>query len=88
MDSEMKQKIDAVLDRVIEPESGLSVAQLCLGERLRHDDRYNKLYVFTRPMKSPPGCCVIIAKLLQNTTAEPLTEEFKKEFQDLVIEFV
>ena len=88
MDSKMIEKIDAVLERVREPESGLSIAQLGLVERLRYSERRKKLYVFTRPIGSPPGCCIIIAKLLQTTTGEGLKREFQKEFPDLSIEFV
>jgi metal-sulfur cluster biosynthetic enzyme len=88
MDLEMIRKIDAVLEKVKEPESGLSIAQLGLVERLRYSERYKKLYVFTRPIASPPGCCIIIAKLLQSTTGERLKSEFQKEFPDLSIEFV
>lgn len=36
MDAIMKQKIEAALDRVKEPESGLSIAQLGLVEKLRY----------------------------------------------------
>lgn len=88
MDEEMKRKIDGVLERVKEPESGLSIAGLGLVERLRYSEKHRKLVVFTNPIKSPPGCCVIMAKLLQDATGKRLTEEFKKEFPDLSIEFV
>jgi metal-sulfur cluster biosynthetic enzyme len=87
MDEEMKRKIDGVLNRVKEPESGLSIAELGLVERLRYSEKYRKLVVFTNPINSPPGCCVITAKLLQDTTGKRLTEEFQKEFPDLSIEF-
>jgi metal-sulfur cluster biosynthetic enzyme len=88
MDEEMKRRIDGVLERVKEPESGLSIAELGLVERLRYSEKYRKLVVFTNPIKSPPGCCVIMAKLLQDATGKRLTEEFKKEFPNLSIEFV
>ena len=84
----MTRKIDGILERVKEPESGLSIAQLGLVERLRYSERYKKLYIVTNPIGSPPGCCVIIAKLLQSTTGERLEKEFRKEFPDLSIEFV
>ena len=87
MDSNMKKKIDAVLERVKEPESGLSIAELGLVERLRYSEKHKKLIIFTNPTKSPPGCCIIIAKLLQKATGKGLTKEFQKEFPDLSIEF-
>lgn len=88
MKPEMTKKIDAVLERVKEPESGLSVNELGLIARLRYSEKKKKLYIFTNPVTSPPGCCVIIAKLLQSATQKNLTEEFQKEFPDLSIEFL
>jgi len=88
MEEKMKRRIDGVLERVKEPESGLSIAELGLVERLRYSEKHRKLVVFTNPINSPPGCCVIMAKLLQDTTGKRLTEEFKKEFPDLSIEFI
>jgi metal-sulfur cluster biosynthetic enzyme len=87
MDDAMKKKIDAVLARVREPESGLSLAELGLVERVRYSEKRGRLVVFTNPIKSPPGCCIIIAKLLQDTTGKRMAEEFQKEFPDLRIEF-
>ena len=88
MEEKMKRRIDGVLERVKEPESGLSIAELGLVERLRYSEKHRKLVVFTNPINSPPGCCVIMAKLLQDTTGQRLTEEFQKEFPGLSIEFV
>jgi len=87
MDTETIKKVDAVPERVKEPESGLSIAELGMVERLRYSEKHKKLIIFTRPINSPPGCCIIIAKLLQNATGKRLTEEFQKEFPGLSIEF-
>lgn len=87
MNQDMKNKIDAVLDRVKDPESDLSVAQMGLVEKLRYIDKHRKLVVFTKQPKAPHACCTIIAKLLQTTIAEQLTYEFEKEFPELTIEF-
>lgn len=88
MEDKMKRRIDGVLERVKEPESGLSIAELGLVERLRYSEKSRKLVVFTNPINSPPGCCVITAKLLQDATGKRLTEEFQKVFPDLSIEFI
>ena len=84
----MKQKIDGVLGRVKEPESGLSIAQLGLVERFRYSEKHKRLCVFTTPIKPTHGCCIIMAKFLQSSTGKHLTEELQKEFPDLSIEFV
>ena len=89
MNSEMSRKIDAVLERVKEPESGLSIAQLGLVERLRYSEKAKKLFVFTRFIKpNHKYCCTVIQGLLISGTLKQLTKEFQKEFPDLSVEFV
>lgn len=82
----MKNKIDAVLDRVKDPESNLSAAQMGLVERLRYLEKQQKLVVFTRQPDGPPACCMLIAKMLQTAIADQLIGEFEKEFPNLTIE--
>jgi len=53
MNTEMIRKIDAVLERVKEPESGLSIAQLGLVAKLRYNPTKKKLY-FHKHHKAQP----------------------------------
>jgi len=85
----MIQKIDDVLERVKEPESGLSIAELGLVKRLRYSENRRKLSVFTNSLKSNHHyCCTVIQGLLISSTLKTLSEEFQKEFPNLSIEFV
>ena len=87
MTSKMKQKIDAVLDRVKEPVTGLPVAQLGLVERLRYSESKKKLFVFLNAEnRRTPKCCKIIQGLLLSDILKALTEEFAKELPELSIE--
>ncbi len=89
MTLEMKQKIDAVLDRVKEPVTGLPVAQLGLVERLRYSEEKKKLFVMLNAQnRRTPKCCKIIQGLLLSDILHALTEEFNKEFPELSIEIV
>ena len=90
MNSEMIKKIDAVLDRVKDPESGLSVLDLGLVKRVRFSESQKKLFVFTDFQSHMPDCktCVFIAKLVGENILRNLTVEFNLEFPDLEIEFV
>jgi hypothetical protein len=89
MSAEMTRKIDAVLARVKEPESGLSIAQLGLVEKLRYNPTRKKLYIFTSPIRNNrKQCCTILQGLLISGTLNALTEEFRKEFPDLAVEVV
>jgi len=86
MDPEMTRKLEAVLDRVEEPESRLSIAQLGLVSRIRHHSEARKLSVFLSSIRPTHGCCTIMASLLLTTTLKDLTEELQKEFPGLSIE--
>ncbi len=89
MKPKMKQKIDAVLDRVKEPETGLSIAQLGLVERLRYSEQKKKLFVLLSDVKqSQHKCCTIIQGIILSGILNRLTKEFNKEFPDLTIEIV
>jgi len=87
---EMIKKIDDVLDRVKDPESGLSVLHLGLVKRVRFSEEHKKLYVFTDFQSHMPDCktCVFIAKLVGENILRNLDVEFNLEFPDLEIEFV
>jgi metal-sulfur cluster biosynthetic enzyme len=86
MDSEMKKKLQAVLDRVKEPETNLSIADLGLVERIRHHPERRKLTIFTNPIRPAHACCTIIAGLLLSTTMKNLATELEKEFPELSVE--
>ncbi len=89
METLIRRKIDAVLDRVKEPESGLSIAQIGLVEKLRYSEKDKTLIVFTSFIKpNHHYCCTVLQGLLLSSTIQRLTEEFQKEFPDLSIEFV
>ncbi len=84
----MIEKIDNVLDRVIEKESNLSLAQLGLVERVRYSEKRNKLYVFTKAIHSTHGCCTLLALVQQTDTLQDLEEQFKKEFPEHWVQIV
>jgi hypothetical protein len=88
MDTEMAQKIEAVLDRVKEPESLLSVSQLGLVKKVRYNKVRRKLFVLIHTIL--PGRCAgtILSALVLSTILEGLAHEFKKEFPDLGVEMM
>jgi len=88
MTQTMIQKIDNVLDRVIEKESNLSVAQLGLVERVRYSEKQNKLYVFAKAMHSTHGCCTLLSLVQQSDTLQDLEEHFRKEFPEHWVQVV
>lgn len=81
----MKRRIDQVLDRVKDPESGYSVAELGLIERLRYNQEKQELYIFADFLSHQPGCmtCVGIASVVIDGIRRRLVEEFSREFPEL-----
>jgi len=88
MTQTMIEKIDHVLDRVIEKESDLSVAQLGLVERVRYSEKQNKLYVFTKAIHSTHGCCTLLSLVQQSDTLQDLEDQFKQEFPEHWVQIV
>ena len=85
----MKAKIDSVLERVKEPESNLSIAQLGLVDKLRYNPTRKRLYIYTSPIRhNRKQCCTILQGLLISGTLNSLIAEFQKEFPDLAVELV
>jgi metal-sulfur cluster biosynthetic enzyme len=86
MDLEMTQKLEAVLEKVKEPESLLSIAQLGLVEKISYSAENKRLRVFLNFISPTHGCCTIMGSLLLSTTLKNLTEELQREFPDLSVE--
>ncbi len=90
MDEEMKRKIDAVLDRVKDPESDLPISRLGVITRLRYNEEKKELYVFSDFLSHMPGCltCVGIAATVIDGIKRRLRSELEAEFPQLSIVFV
>jgi metal-sulfur cluster biosynthetic enzyme len=90
MDPEMAKSIEAVLDRVKDPESGYSLAKLGIVERVRYNEEKKELYVFTDFLSHQPSCiaCVGIASVIISGLRKRLVEELSVEFPDLDVQLV
>lgn len=90
MSPEMVRKIDAVLERVKDPESGLPVARLGLVQRVRYSEKDKQLYIFTDAHRHLPHCvtCAAIAEAIIARIVRDMMVELQKEFHDLTIKFV
>jgi len=84
----MWQKIEAVLERVREPESQLTVAQLGLVRKVRYNKVRKRLTIYINTIHPSKCACTVISALLLSTTLEGLTREFKKEFPHLGVEMI
>lgn len=90
MDEEMKRRIDAVLDRVKDPESDLPISRLGVIERLRYNEAKRELYIFADFMSHQSRCpaCIGVAATVIDGIKRRLLAEFQQEFPELHIMFV
>ncbi len=88
MSVEMRGKIDDVLKRVKEPETGLSVWELNLVKRVSYSDTEKKLLVVMDIAQPRFACmvCGVVTEHIRASLERMLKEEFKKEFPELTIE--
>lgn len=88
MNTKMKQKLQAVLDKIKEPETDLSVSELGLVERIRYDQENGKLVVFLNTVRPGPVCCSILGGFLLSTTKRNLSAELERTFPGLPVTFM
>lgn len=90
MTEEMKAKLDAVLERVRDPESGYPISRIGVIERFRYNQEKAELYVFSDFLSHQPNCmaCVGIASTIISTIKRNLREELEREFPQLKIVLV
>lgn len=90
MDPEMTHKIDAILGRVKDPESGLPLNRLGVITRVRYNEKKQEMYIFTDFTDHMPSCftCRGITMAIVSSLMRDLQGEFKKEFPDITVEFV
>lgn len=84
----MVKKIDSILERVKEPESGLSISDLGFVERIRFSANKNRFYVFTKALHQTHGCCTLLSLVQQTDVLSDLRREFEKEFPENWVEIV
>jgi metal-sulfur cluster biosynthetic enzyme len=82
MDSETREKIDAILARVKEPETLRSVGDLNLVKRVRYSPGSN-LFELSLDITTPPTSCFVcgvVTATIQRSIERELEEAFRQEF--------
>jgi metal-sulfur cluster biosynthetic enzyme len=87
---EWTKKVDAVLDRVRDPESGLSVAELGVVKKVRLSEKESTLYVFLDTYGHLPKCvtCAAIAQTVLAKIVRDLEDAFGEAFPGLRVEVI
>jgi metal-sulfur cluster biosynthetic enzyme len=84
----IQQKIDSVLQRVKEPETRRSIAELNLVRLVRYSENEKRLIVFMAIAEPRSTCmvCSVVNEHLRSSIERNLSEELEQEFPDISIE--
>jgi len=80
MNIHIQKKIDAVLERIKDPQSGMNAAQLGLVEKIRVSEKRNILTIFFNPMGKTKACCSVLNMAVLSDIEREMEAEFRKEF--------
>lgn len=76
----VQNKIDAVLDRVKDKQSGLSIAELGLVQKIRYNESNRKLIVFMNRLGKSKACCSVLNLAILSELEHEIKQELRKEF--------
>lgn len=87
MNAEWTKTVDAVLDRIRDPESGLPVSELGIVKKVRLSEQEKKIYIFLDTYGHLPKCvtCAAIAQTVLAGIARDLQAAFGEAFPGLEI---
>jgi len=82
MDPKTQRKIDAILARVMEPETLRSVSDLNLVKRIRYSSGSNLFELFMDVATPRSSCfvCGVVTATIQRTLERELKEAFEQDF--------
>ncbi len=84
----MHKQLDAVLDRVIDHQSGSPLSRVGLVERFRLQPDKKRLLVFCRIMSVDHACCMVFNNTAYDQTIEDLRNELTKTFPNFTVQFI
>jgi metal-sulfur cluster biosynthetic enzyme len=89
-DPAVQEKIEAILKRVRDPESGLPIADLNLVQRVRVSEDHSLIYLDVPFDQHAPGCltCAGIAMTIIVGIKRELVAAFEQEFPGYAVEFI
>ncbi len=88
---EMADKFEAILKRVKEPETELSVSELNLVQRISYSETEKKFLIYmdiASPRNFPCFTCGVVTEQIRSSIERRLREEFMKEFPGYEVETV
>ena len=87
MDKRIQKKIDGILDRVKEEQSGMSAAELGMVQKIRHNEKEKRLTIFLAPTGRQKACCSVMNMAFLEKLENQIKKEFENEFPGFSIRF-
>jgi len=87
MTKEMKNKLAEILDRVKDPENGVSISQLGLVAGIKYYDKANEFSVYMYTLETAKACCMVFQLNAYGVIERLLKEEIEKEFPNQTVLF-
>lgn len=80
MDTVIRNKLAAVLDRVKDPENGMPVSEMGLVAGIKYKDAAHLFEIYFYPAEGAKACCVLLQMNAYSTMEKLIKEEMEKEF--------
>ena len=88
MNEQMKKTLQSILERVKDPETDLSVAQLGLVQKIRYVKESKKLLVFLTFIRPGPVCCSLLSGMVLSAVKKSLRGELEHAFPEMTVEYI
>lgn len=80
MTNDTKVRLSDILDRVKDPQNGVSISQMNLVAGIKQHEEANEFIVYFNAIASAKACCVIFQLSTFSTMETLLKVEIEKEF--------
>ena len=87
MDKIIQEKIDRVLGSILDPQTGMTIAQLGLVGKIRHVEKEQKLIVFFNRLGYTKACCAALNMAMLSDFETAIKQGLMAEFPGLSVEF-
>jgi metal-sulfur cluster biosynthetic enzyme len=87
MENIIQEKIDRVLDRIKDPQSGMTLLQLGLVKKIRYVEKRRKLIVFFNRLGHCKACCAALNMVMLADFENAINEGLKAEFPQFSVAF-
>ncbi|WP_299976685.1 hypothetical protein [Desulfobacula sp.] len=87
MEDKIQEKIDRVLDRIQDPQTGMAMSQLGLVEKIRYVEKRRKLIVFFNCLGHSKACCAALNMVLLGDFETEIKAGLEAEFPQFSVTF-